>query len=76
MYGRVFDMLFTGSMRGKGDLQLVWSYFLIHRTMDGICDTFTPQCIADATGKHVGYLEDVRANDQLRHSESGGCDAD
>lgn len=56
MYGKVFDTLFTGSMRGKGDLQLVFMYMISNATADGICD-FTPQCIADATGKPISLIE-------------------
>jgi len=42
-------------MRGKGDLQLVFAYMIANATEDGICD-FTPQCIADATGKPLALI--------------------
>jgi len=57
MYGKVFSSLFTGSMRGKGDLQLVFAYMISNATADGTCD-FTPQCIADATGKPLELIND------------------
>ncbi len=56
MYGKIFASLFTGSMRGKGDLQLVFTYMISTCSEDGICD-FTPQCIADATGKPLPLIE-------------------
>lgn len=73
MYGRVFESMFTGSMRGKGDLQLVWTYFLVHRSRDGICD-FTPQCIADATGKPPALIQQcidaLEAPDEMSRTRS------
>ena len=55
MYGKVFDSLFTGSMRGKGDVQLVFIYMISNASEDGIFDQ-TPQCIADATGKPLSTI--------------------
>ena len=56
MYGKIFSSLFTGSMRGKGDLQLVFTYMISNATEDGVCD-FTPRCIADATGKPLDVIQ-------------------
>lgn len=56
MYGKLFASLFTGSMRGKGDLQLTFAYMLANASSDGICD-FAPQCISDATGKPLKLIE-------------------
>ena len=56
MYGKLFTSLFTGSMRGKGDLQLVWAYMISNATEEGDCD-FMPQCISDATGKPLEIIE-------------------
>lgn len=64
MYGKIFASLFTGSMRGKGDLQLVFMYMLANASRDGVCD-FMPQCIADATGKTIEVVQD-----SLRQLES------
>lgn len=56
MYGKIFKSMFEGSMRGQGDLQLTFTYLITHASQDGICD-FTPQCIADATGKPIELIE-------------------
>ncbi len=49
MYGKIFSTLFTGSMRGQTNNQLVFIYLIANCTSDGVCD-FLPQVIADATG--------------------------
>jgi hypothetical protein len=68
MFGKIFTSMFTGSMRGKGDLQIVWTYMIANASADGICD-FMPQCIADATGKPLDLInrciEELESPDPL-----------
>lgn len=73
MYGKIFASLFTGSMRGKGDVQLTFAYMISNATEDGICD-FTPRCIADATGKPVELIEaciaELEAPDEMSRTRT------
>jgi len=73
MYGKIFNTLFTGSMRGKGDLQLVFMYLISNATADGICD-FTPQCISDATGKPLDLIhaciEELQTPDEMSRTRT------
>ncbi len=73
MYGKIFASLFTGSMRGKGDLQLVFTYMISNATEEGICD-FTPQCISDATGKPIDLIErcltELESPDEMSRTRS------
>jgi hypothetical protein len=49
VYGKIFDSLWKGSMRGKRDLQLVFIHMICNCDQDGNCD-YLPQVIADDTG--------------------------
>jgi hypothetical protein len=49
VYGKIFDSLWKGSMRGKRDLQLVFIHMICNCDQDGNCD-YLPQVICDDTG--------------------------
>lgn len=49
MYGKTFQKLWRGSMRGKAMLQLVFIYMFCNCDRDGVYDC-VPEEIADATG--------------------------
>lgn len=68
MYGKIFDSLWKGSMRGKGNLQLVFIHMICNCDQDGICD-YIPQVIADDTGMPLyeveGCITELEAPDPL-----------
>jgi len=65
VYGKVFNSLWTGSMRGKSDLQLVFVFMISNCDARGILDMI-PKAIADATG-----LPLERVIDAIRELEEG-----
>lgn len=69
MYGKTFQSLWLGSMRGKPELQLVFIYMFCNCDRDGVIDCI-PQVIADATG-----LEDKQVVDAICELESADPDS-
>ncbi len=51
-FGKVYDTLWTGSLRARPVPQLVFVYLLAHCDAEGVVDV-TAQTIADATGHAV-----------------------
>jgi hypothetical protein len=56
MYGKIFDSLWKGSMRGKCDVQLVFIHLICNCDQDGNCD-YLPQVIADDTGMTLEHVQ-------------------
>jgi hypothetical protein len=56
MFGKIFASLWTGSMCGKADAQLVFVYILANADADGMFDQ-TPEVIATLTGLSLEQVE-------------------
>lgn len=73
MYGKVFTQLWNGSMRGRGDLQLVFIFLVCNADRDGVCD-FLPEVISEAIGKDLATvnrcLTELMASDPRSRSRN------
>lgn len=58
MYGKTFQSLWRGSMRGKPMIQLVFIYMFCNCDQDGVYDC-VPEDIADATGLDIKTVLDA-----------------
>jgi len=74
-YARVFQTLWTGTLRARPDAQLVFVFLLAHCGAEGVADV-TPRTIADGTGLPLGRVQDalaeLEAEDPVSRSPKNG----
>lgn len=72
MYGKIFATIFTGSMRGQSDLQLVFINMIATCDEDGVVDK-VPRAIAEETGLPIervnAAIKELSSPDEMSRSQ-------
>lgn len=69
MYGKIFKSMFEGTMRGKSDVLLVWTNFIVNSDRDGFVDR-TFRTISEETGLSIEAVEKAIIELESPDSES------